>query len=263
MRGRSSTCRRRADLRQPAPVEDRHPVGQHLEGVGVVAHHDQRPAALPPQAAEDLQHPVAGGGVEAGGGLVEHEQLGIAHQGEGEQHQAALASGELPGVALQGPLAEAHVFEDLACCGRRPRSRAPVEMHLLGLGELQPHPQDGVEGGGRLHGHGDPPPPDPAPPVLVEGGEIEVAEADGALDGGLAGQAQHAPAEGRLARSRLAEDAEALAGGDGQGEVVDGPDGRRPRVGDPQLGDGQVGGLRLPPLSHVSTHEPCGGSGGG
>ena len=60
-------------------------------------------------------------------------------------------------------------------------------------------------------------------------------EADGALDRGLAGQAQHAPAEGRLARSRLAEDPEALAGGIGQRKVVDGPDGRRARIGDPQL----------------------------
>ncbi len=111
---------RRADLGQPPPVEDGHPVGQHLEGVGVVAHHDQRPAALPPQAAEDLEHPVAGGGVEAGRGLVEHEHLGVADQGEGQQHQAALASGQLPGIALQGPFAEAHGLEDLACCGRRP-----------------------------------------------------------------------------------------------------------------------------------------------
>ena len=206
-----------------------------------MAHHDHRPAALAPQPAEDLQHPVAGGGVEAGGGLVEDEHLGVAHQGDGEQHQAALASGQLPGVALQGPPAEADGVEDLGAAGVG-RLAAPPEMDLLGFGQLQADPEDGVEGGGRLHGHGDPPPPDLAPPVLVEGGEVDIAEMDGALDGGLAGQAQHAPAERRLARPRFAEDAEALAGGDRQREIVDGPDGRRPRIGDPQPGDRQVGG---------------------
>ena len=228
----------RADLGQPAPVHDGHPVGQHLERVGVVAHDDQRPPRLPPEAGEDLEHPVAGGRVEAGGRLVEDEDLGIADQCEGEEHQAALAAGQLPGIALQGPPAQTHGVEDFGAAAVG-RLAAPAEVNLLGLGQLQPYPQDGVERRSGLHGHGDPPPPDLPPPVLVECGEVDVVEADAALDGRRAGQPQDAATQGGFPRSRLAEDAEALAAGDGQREVVDGPDGRRPGIGDPEPVDGQ------------------------
>ena len=43
---------------------------------------------------------VAGPQVEAVGGLIEHQDLGVVHQGPGQQLAAPLAIGELP----EGPL---------------------------------------------------------------------------------------------------------------------------------------------------------------
>ena len=48
-----------------------------------------------PQAGDHVPGRTAGGWVEAGGGLVEEDQLGVADQGERDVESAPLPTGEL------------------------------------------------------------------------------------------------------------------------------------------------------------------------
>ena len=62
---------------------------------------------------EEVDHAVAGAGVEAAGGLVGEEQLRAHDEGARERHALLLAAGEVLGIVVQ-PLAQADALEHLA-----------------------------------------------------------------------------------------------------------------------------------------------------
>ena len=199
-----------------------------------MAHDDQRRPRLVTRPAQQLEDAVPGGRIEPGGRLVEDHHLGPAGQGHGQQDQAPLAARQLAGVAGGGPRAQAHAVQQLV----HP-PLGPVTVHaqvdLQRLGQLDADPQDRVEGGRRLERQGDPSPPHGPPPLLVEPGQVDVAQDDATLHLRPGHQAQGGPGEGRLPAPRLAQDAQALPGGHGQRDAV-----QCPHRGWPVVGDGQV-----------------------
>jgi hypothetical protein len=71
--------------------EHRDPVGEVLGLVHVVGGQEHR-LAQGPQAGDDLPGGAPGGGVKAGGGLVQEDQLRVADQGQGEVQPPPLAT---------------------------------------------------------------------------------------------------------------------------------------------------------------------------
>src|SRR6266545_4264611 len=80
----------------PAGRDDRHAVGQVLRLVHVVGGEQDRLAEVA-QALHQLPRAAPGRGIEAGGRLVEEEQVGVADDAEGEVQAALLAAGQRPG----------------------------------------------------------------------------------------------------------------------------------------------------------------------
>ena len=90
---RASSGRRHRTRADAAVLEDGDPVGQVLGLVEVVGREDDGRAQRP-EVVDDRPAPSAGLGVEAGGGLVEEDQLGVAGQRQREVEPAALPTGE-------------------------------------------------------------------------------------------------------------------------------------------------------------------------
>ena len=93
----------RARRDDPPGRDDRDAVGEHLRLVHVVGGEEDRLAELA-QAGDHLPGLAARRGVEAGGRLVEEEQLGVADQRQRHVEAALLAARERrgPGVRLLG-----------------------------------------------------------------------------------------------------------------------------------------------------------------
>ena len=120
-------------LRQDAAVvDDDDAVGEVLGLVEVVGREQDR-GAQRAQALDELPGPASGRGVEARGGLVEEEQLGVADDAEGEVEPPALPAGEgpHPGVGLLVQPGEGEHLGD----GARVRVVAGVQAHQLARGE--------------------------------------------------------------------------------------------------------------------------------
>ena len=77
-----------------AVLDDRDAVGERLRLVEVVGGQQDRLAELL-EPVDDAPGGAAGGGVEAGGGLVEEDELGVADEREREVEPAPLAAGEV------------------------------------------------------------------------------------------------------------------------------------------------------------------------
>src|ERR1035437_8344697 len=110
-----------------------------------------------------------------GGGQHAPGSTGLRGTAPKEDGDAIGEARQYVGIAVRGPLAEAHVVEGLS-------DAAPgglivhSEMHAERLRQLATDTQHGVESGGRLEGERDPPPADVPPPLLVEGAQVYVAE---------------------------------------------------------------------------------------
>ncbi len=91
-----------------------------LEVVG--GEHDRLAAGG--EAAHRHPEGVAGLDVEGDGGLVEHQQVGVGHQGQGEAHPLGLAARQLVGAAV-GDVGDAGGGEDLVDRHRVGVQRAP------------------------------------------------------------------------------------------------------------------------------------------
>ena len=78
----------------PAVVDQHDAVGQHV-GLVEVLGGEQQGDALGDEVADGRPHDLAAAGVEAGGGLVEHEQLGLDDEAGGQVDPAALAAGDV------------------------------------------------------------------------------------------------------------------------------------------------------------------------
>ena len=85
----------RSGLDDLAPVEDEDAVG-HAHGGKAVR--DQHAAAATAEIAKALEHLELGAGVEGGRGLVEDQDLGLAHIGPAERDLLPLAAGEVDAV---------------------------------------------------------------------------------------------------------------------------------------------------------------------
>ena len=180
------------------------------------------------------------GDVECGGGFVGDDEAGAAGEGHGDEDALAHAAGELMGVKAEEGFGVRQVdgLEGgeaalVALAGVGDADMGEVFAHLLLDGE------DGVEGGeGLLRDEGDVAAEEGAASRGGHGGEVGAVEGQDALGGGEAwrhelgdGAADHA-----FAGAGFADEAEDLAGGEGEGEVADDRDGLAGEGG----GDGEV-----------------------
>ncbi len=127
-------------LHDPAGVHDGH-LGRQLADHGqIVAHVDGRHPVAPAQAADRVEDVPLGGHVEAGGGLVQHDQRGAAGEGHGQRDTLLLPARELMRVAPQqgrGRL-QAHLAQHLENPGPRvsrrpgPAGRGPGALPAAG-----------------------------------------------------------------------------------------------------------------------------------
>src|SRR5688572_24110068 len=102
--------RRRAELHDTPLVQHAHEIGD-LEDLGdLVTHHDGREPVPPVQVGDQLVDRVHEDGIEAGGGLVEEDDLRLGHQRARDGHALAHAAGYLGRIfrlhALEPDLAE-------------------------------------------------------------------------------------------------------------------------------------------------------------
>ena len=97
---RSEQLGQRAHVADAAGEDHGHPIAGHLH-VGQDVRRVQHGAALALELEHEVADLLAADGVEPGHGLVEHDQLGIAHQGLRDADALEHALGEL----AQGPAA--------------------------------------------------------------------------------------------------------------------------------------------------------------
>src|SRR4051794_2282954 len=100
-----------------AARDDRHPVGETLRLVHVVGGEEDGLAEVA-QTGDRIPGVAAGGGVEAGGRLVEEEQLGVADQGHADVETALLATREAARAGI-GLAAQADQLDHLVDRPRR------------------------------------------------------------------------------------------------------------------------------------------------
>ena len=87
-----------------AGVHHPDPVAHRADDAEVVGDQQDRRVGLAAQRAHEVEHLGLDRGVEPGGRLVEHEQLGVARQGHGDDDTLLHAAGELVRVALHDPV---------------------------------------------------------------------------------------------------------------------------------------------------------------
>ena len=188
-------------------------VGERADDAEVVGDEDVGEAVLRLQAAEELDDLHLHGHVEGGGRLVEDDELRLQDHGAGDGDALALAAGELVRVALGGGGVEADLVED----GGDAAGLVAEAVHGEALGDdLRDRHARGERAVGVLEDHLH---------VAAERAELGVlpaldvlAEEDDAALG--RDEAHDGEREGGLAGAGLADDAEGLAGADGDGGVV-------------------------------------------
>ena len=128
VRGAHAQLARRPDREHAALLDDRHAVGQRLRLVEVVGGQQDRLAERA-QRADRLPRRPSRLGVEAGGGLVEEDQLGVAHQRQREVQAPQLPAGE-PAAAHVGLLPQARQLQHLLDVARVRVEARPVAQRL-------------------------------------------------------------------------------------------------------------------------------------
>lgn len=211
----------------PAEVEDGHLVGEPHDQAHVVLDQHDGQAEFGADLPDDRGHAGAFGGVHAGHGFVEQQDTGLQTQGAGEFYAFAVAVRQQRDGRVEVG-AEAGEFGDLAGLGEvgalfAPGARqtqgaggetgvgqgVPAEHQVVGDGALGG--DDVLEGAGDAQG-GD--------PVRGEPGQFGGAEPYGARGGPV--QARQDVEAGGLAGAVGADDGVHGAGGDGEGDVVEG-----------------------------------------
>ena len=125
----------------PARHED-HPFTESLHLPHVVGGDQEGGPVAPMDLEQRLPNPGRHVRIEAGGGLVEHQQSWSVEDGLGDRNQSSLAGGELL-VALVGELGEAECLDGLLDDGRRladsgkPGEEGKGLAHREVLGEWQ------------------------------------------------------------------------------------------------------------------------------
>ena len=213
MLGVAKELRRRGVLEDHALVHKDHAVG-HRAGKGHLVRDDDHGHAVGSELAHDLEHLSHDLGVERGGRLVEQHNLRIHAQGTSDGHALFLTTGQ----AAHGGVRE--LFESHA--------RQMLHRNFFSLGLAHLFERDGrkravvehihvVEQVKALEHHTD---------VLTQfvnvaalGREILAVEPDVARVRGL--EQVEAAQEGRLARTRGADDGDDLAGVNGQVDALE------------------------------------------
>jgi hypothetical protein len=180
------------------------------------------------------------GHVKRRGGLVGQQHLGTAGQGHGDQHSLAHAAGELVRVLTEPHLriADARLLEQpdrLVPCGLP----AGPAVDFKGLDDLGADPHHRVEVGHRVLGdHADHVAADGSHGLVARGGDVEIADHDGAAgDAAVLGeQPVHGRGKGGLARAGLADDRDGLPGRHVEADMAD----RFHRALGGREGDGQI-----------------------
>ena len=113
-------------------VDDRDVVGELLGLVHVVRGEDDRDA-VGAQVADEVPGGAAGLRVEAGGRLVQEDQLGAADHGHREREALLLAAGE-PAVGRAAAAAEAEALDERVHVQRVGVQLGHVPEHLVGAG---------------------------------------------------------------------------------------------------------------------------------
>ena len=132
-RSRAPTSRRRSRWRSSASLSSSSisrprwtmpiRVGEPIDLAEDVARHEHGDAVLGASVAEQLADLDHARGVEAIGGFVEHQQLGIVEQGAGERQSLQVAERQSAGTTV----ARTHPAPAARSCGRRrPRSSTPA-----------------------------------------------------------------------------------------------------------------------------------------
>ena len=241
-------------------MHDDDAVGHLGDHAHVVRDQDDGGAELALQAADQLQDLRLHCHVEGGGRLVGDQHFRPAGERHGDHDALAHAARQLVRILLQPALGlgDAHGGQRLDRRGAG-RGRADVAVRADRLGELAADRQDRVQRRHRLlKDHGDVAAAHPAHGGFGKRRELAPVEADRAAGDArirLGKEAHDGERRHRLAGAGFARDAERLAGGEVEGEVVD-DDARAFRRGDfgHQVADGEDGlSLSLP---------PCGGGPG-
>ena len=225
----------RALLHDLAAVHDQHLVGDLGDDAHVVGDEHHRHAVADLQALDEVEDLGLGGDVEGGGRLVGDQHLRVAGQRHGDHHPLAHAAGELEGVAVDRGLGvrDLDLGQQLEHAGAA-LGGGHVEVDLQRLADLEADAVDRRQRAHRLlEDHRDLAAADVADGAAarveageVGGGAVGAVEAD--LAGGDAAGAvddlQDRAGGDRLARARLADDAEGPAAVQGEGDAVDGGD---------------------------------------
>ncbi len=184
---------------------------------------DHAQAALPAQPVEDADDLGLDGDVQGRGGFVGEHQPGLGEQHRGDHDALQHPAGQLVGVLPQPPrrVVDAHLGEHPDGPGLGlAAAHAPVPDQRLDQ-ERADAPGRVDVGPGVLEDHADAVVAVAAQRAGVHGGDVLAVEADAALDLGAARQQPGDGADGHgLAGAGLADQAEGLAGGEGQVDPV-------------------------------------------
>ena len=229
----------RSARKEPAVAHDGEAVGELFGEWAFVGDHDDGHAELRPEFAEEREDGFAGGGVEIAGWLVGEKNLRAIDEGAGDGDALLFAAGELRGTVAE-TMREANALERFAnaggALGAIDFGEAKREFDIF----FEGHAREKVEG---LEDH--------ANGVATIAGEIERAKKSDVLAVGEDGAGSGAIETGDeieqrgFSRAGGAEESEEFVVGDGEGEFVDGTDGRFAHgvvAGDAVELDGGIGG---------------------
>ena len=192
-------------------IQHHEPVGEAHHGMHCMLDDADRHALLA-QPGQHTQHVIAFLPAQAGQGLVEEQQAGVARQGAGQLHQAKLLVGELAGGHAR-PVLQSHLME-------RPHGRGDgVAVRQAGAVGSDDHVVEHGEAGEAAH-------------HLERAANTHAADLEGlaaqhllAVELGRAfvgreHAVQHVE-QGRLARAIRTDDAEDFTLGDGEADFAD------------------------------------------
>ena len=204
-----------------AVVEHHHPrrqVGGQLE---IVGDDEEGGAQLAVQVPDQRRDPPAGGQIQGPGGLVQQHQGRVEGQGAGQQELLHHAAGQLPGVAGQIPLLQAHQGHQLP---RPPGQGLPPVRPAQHLPQVLRQGEGGVEPLRRgLEGEGELFHPQGLPVALLHAQQLPAVEEHLAADlGHGVGQAGDGPGQGGLAAARLPHQGQDLPPVQGEAHRVEG-----------------------------------------
>ena len=213
------------DLNDAAGVHDAHVVAHLVHDAQVVRHEQDGHAELLAQVVEQADDLVLDGDVQSGGGLVGKQQARLACQGDGDHHALTHAARHLMDVVAHavGRLGDAHEAQQLD--GALLHLLLAQTLALEGLEELLAHGGNRVERGHRvLEDHADLFAAQASNLTVVHRRELLALVAHGAAHdlAHLGQQAHERTGGGGLTAARLAYQAERLALGDGERDLLHG-----------------------------------------